>query len=319
MTESKFLQDINKITTSGKANFYLLKYAHKNQKDNICIELPFTIDMFHNEMQLMKIHNYKDKTMIKYDPLHENNDDEYQCLDYSAVSKKIEYLESLIETSIPLSKNLTKEKSEINLLLFVIEYNGIDFVLGSLQTPTKKLFKGKNIYSLVEGMYKVGNKQLFGEKSKLIEIDISDLLTIRFDIDFVLEKESGEIYIFNRRNFDKIFNYTEDLKKIVKENTQTIREWKFISNSDFIINKINSRFIYEPLSKIITDKKYLNSMNNTSNEELKIRLLSKSNNSFLESDFNGEQLNVNASNIKRIIKMITKGFKYNFFQDTGEE
>lgn len=129
----------------------------------------------------------------------------------------------------------------------------------------------------------------------------------------------NSVYVLNRKNFQKVFNYYEILKKHVIDNIDIINEWTFIDNMDFIKSEIDTAYVYKSLSKIIDDNEYLKAIKKTRPRTLKNRLLEKSLGKFTEEDFKNDKLLVTKSNLEKIIKMISKGFKYNFFTDKAED
>ena len=119
--------------------------------------------------------------------------------------------------------------------------------------------------------------------------------------------------------FIKAFNYYEHLKNLVKDNISQIEEWNFLASKEIIIDKIDNKYVYIPLSKIITDAEYLDCMKRVNIHELKNRLIEKSGGKFTESDFEEDKLRVTPHNLQDVVKMISREFKYNFFTDMAEE
>ena len=77
--------------------------------------------------------------------------------------------------------------------------------------------------------------------------------------------------------------------------------------------------MYKNLSKVFDNEDYLLTIKNTDSKILKKRLIDKSSGSFSKDDFDGNLLVVTKSNLDKIMKMLSKGFKYNFFEDKAEE
>ena len=53
--------------------------------------------------------------------------------------------------------------------------------------------------------------------------------------------------------------------------------------------------------------------------QLKKNLLARSSNNFTENDFDGDKLKVTSKNINIVMKMLAKGFKFNFFTNNAEQ
>ena len=77
--------------------------------------------------------------------------------------------------------------------------------------------------------------------------------------------------------------------------------------------------MYRNLAKIFTDKKYLEQIKHTSPDTLKQNLLKRSPDNFKETDFQGDKLIVTDKNLQTVMKMLSKGFNYNFFTDVAEQ
>ena len=57
----------------------------------------------------------------------------------------------------------------------------------------------------------------------------------------------------------------------------------------------------------------------TTPTQLKNNLLTNSPQNFKEDDFQGEQLIVTTRNLNTVMKMLAKGFKFNFFTNNAEQ
>lgn len=295
--ESVILSNIDDVIKNGEFNFNILKYKHSKKEDNFAIKLPFSQNMIKEILQNIKALKCEETSLIPYDPLHENKVGEYQYLILDKIDHKFQEVCKLLKEVAVLNKKSEHDAGSINLLISDFTYKDKEYYLGSLQIPANRLLKGKSAYEIDDSencfnSYEVGKKPLFQEEAKLKKIDIGNFIALKFYTDFIVEKsdENAVVYIFNRKNFDSVFNYTEDLKKLVADNTTTIKSWTFLKNTEFILDKITSKYVYEPLSKIISDASYLESMKKIKDLELKKRLLKKSNNAFSEDDFEGTSL-----------------------------
>ena len=57
----------------------------------------------------------------------------------------------------------------------------------------------------------------------------------------------------------------------------------------------------------------------TTPAQLKNNLLTNSPENFTENDFEGDKLMVTSKNLDTVMKMLAKGFKFNFFTNSAEE
>lgn len=227
--ESVVLSNIDDVIKNGKFNFNILKYKHSKKEENFAIKLPFSQNIIEEILQNVKSFSCEDISLIPYDPLHENKANEYQYLILDKIDHKFQEMCKLLKEVAVLNKKSEYNAGSINLLISDFTYKDKEYYLGSLQIPANRLLKGKSAYEIDSedcfNSYKVGKKPLFQEESKLKKIDIGNFIALKFYTDFIVEKseENAVVYIFNRKNFDNVFNYTEDLKKLVADNTTIIK------------------------------------------------------------------------------------------------
>ena len=65
------------------------------------------------------------------------------------------------------------------------------------------------------------------------------------------------------------------------------------------------------------EQQIVQSIIGTTNDELQLKF--HGGGKFTESDFEEDKLRVTPHNLQDVVKMISKGFKYNFFTDMAEE
>ena len=126
-------------------------------------------------------------------------------------------------------------------------------------------------------------------------------------------------FIFERSNFISIFNYYDHLKRSVQSKLPEIDRWDFLASTELIKNKSEQKNVYLNLARVFSDQDYLGQMKQVRPADLKSRLINKSGGVFTENDFEGEKLLVTPQNLDKVMKMLAKGFKYNFFADRAEE
>lgn len=298
------LQNLDDIEKKGKINVYALKNIHKPEKDSYAIALPSNQNSYFLKEYCKFLNSFVTFSCVKYDAIN-YKDGTYEYIDLSAVEGVWDKFEDLLKDESLNRNNYASLVSGINLTICELHIDDEIYFLGTWQEKSESKFKGRFPFLAEEG--------------KLTSIPCDKLLTLTFNVDFVVSKKASIIYIFNRKHFQKVFNYYEILKNHVVENISVIDDWTFIDNVDFIKGEIDTSYVYKSLSKVIDDSNYLKIIKTTKPRTLKKRLLEKSSGAFTEDDFKNDKLQINKSNLEKIIKMIAKGFKYNFFTDKAED
>lgn len=216
-------------------------------------------------------------------------------------------MRQLIRDAPPLKTSPHQDQlPAINLTICRLEYKDKIFWLGGKQEKRESYFKKKVSFLAAE--------------DQLTLVVPQRVLTLGFQIDFIAAEENESVFfVFNRKQFETIFNYYELLKEHVRSKSTVISGWKFVSNPMFIQERLDNTYVFKGLGRIIDDDKYMAQIEKANPRTLKKRLLEKCSSRFSESDFNGNQLVVTSSNLNNIIKMIAKEFRYNFFSDQAED
>lgn len=301
---NQILKNLDDVKAKGKINVYALKNVHKPVKDSYAVALPSNINKEFLEEYCKTIYAFESFSCVKFDAL-EHKDNTYEYIELAAVDCVWNKFKELLGKDVLKRENYSTLVSEVNLTLCELSYNKKVYFLGALQEKSETKFKGKF--------------PILAEEGKLTIIPSDRLLTLMLRVDFVVNEHEGRVYVLNRNNFQKVFNYYEILKKHVTENIDVINEWTFIDNTEFIKGELDTAYVYKSLSKVIDDNEYLKAIKKTKPRTLKKRLLEKSLGVFTEDDFKDDKLQINKSNLEKIIKMISKGFKYNFFTDKAED
>lgn len=298
-----------KIITMGKANFYSLQFSFRNRQENFSICLPDNM----NEEFLREICKYLDEfsgsACTLFNPVGQE-DNAYEYLPYENIASSWERISELYDKSEDYKKEESKEKVSLsNLSICELKYENSKYYLCAKQLPSAKLFKGKKV--------------LMNANDEIRAYSAKKVFLFGCNVDFVIRvntmDSSKQVFILNRKNFISIFNYYEYLKNEVKKHTSDIKEWAFLSSSDLVIKKIDQKNVYRNLAKVFSDSEYVVQMKAVSPSVLKKRLIEKSEGKFEEADFTGDQIAVTVQNLDKVMKMLAKGFKYNFFTDRAEE
>ncbi len=299
------LKNVETVSQDGTVNVYAVKNNHVRQRDIFSVAMPEDIN--ENAIEsicetLCKFHNAK---CVDFDPIN-TIEETYELLPFEKIKTTWENIEKAINNSVGFKNKESKEKAKIaNLLAVELTYNGIKYFLCSKQKPIIQLFKGKTAFCEAN--------------DKLKEIPIDNFYVLSFNIDFIVPCDKSGIFIFNKKNFISFFNYDEYLKENVEKRINIIDDWKFISSLDIVKECVSQKNVYKNLSKVFDDDEYLQQIKNIDSKTLKKRLLEKSEASFSEADFDKTKLKITKSNLDKVMKMLGKGFKYNFFSDKAEE
>lgn len=304
------LNHLDKVKQMAKVNFYSSLFKLRPQKENFSINMPEPGNVAFLGGVWDYLNIFKEHTSKPYNPVGESfTGDTYEYIYDDAVSEIWLKLKELIGKGIDFNEVGTTQIQKMNLFICLMEYDNARYYIFMKQEPTEKLFKGKTGF-------------LPGNDGTIKPFKENDVFFVSYSIGFIISEKGEEttLFVFNRKFFGDFFKHDEHLRKNVREHEQDIKEWGFLDGADKIVNKIDKKYVYQNLSKIINDDKYCNLMKTTKPLTLKKRILSRASGVFSEDDFNEKGLLiVTESNIEKVIKMIVKGFKYNFFEDKAEE
>lgn len=301
------LQELPKVGREGKINAYALRYAHRSRSNNFSVSLPSNQNQYFLQKFCSSLNVYQDFTCTKYDPIG-RKENTYEFLPAIQVSTVWKDMTALINSSQPLKHSpYQSELPGANLTICELEYDNKKYWIGTQQQKSGSIFKDKYPF--------------LSEEGKLKAVDVKRMLTLGFHVDFVVsdENDPAVVYVFNRKSFEKVFNYYELLKSHVKNKSDVILDWKFLDNPAFIQKKIDTGYVFKGLARIIDNTEYLKEIKQTKPHTLKKRLIQKCDGIFSEKDFDGDKLTVTKSNLENVIKMLSKEFRYNFFSDKAEE
>lgn len=304
----ELFNNIDDVCKNAKVNFYSVLFRRKKVKENFSIALPGNVPKEFFDNVCACIRDFADYDALEYNPL-ESQEIGYECLYEESLNEQIDYFVNLNSEAKDMNNENISDLSKANMLICEMIYNNKTYYLFMNEIPSDTILKGKTGFMVGEGkITTITNKKGFFLS-----------FIIGFIWEFGCDNENPMLYIFDKKYFTKIFDYEEHLKKIVKEKSNIIRDLPFLSNSEKLLEKISQKNVYRSFSKIINDKAYIEAMKNTPAKTLKDRLLQKSSTEFTQDDFDeNNELIVTESSYKKIVKMICKGFKYNFFQDRAE-
>lgn len=295
--------------SKGKVNITLLKYLHRGQDKSFAISLPGNLNGSFLKEIVTGLSAYRDKSCCVFDPVGKGDDETYEYLGLNGVGSQWAYLKKLIQEA-----NLYKEKSELapiatlSITQLSIDNSPYAYYLGRQQTPTDKFLKRNHV--------------LMSSNDELEDKTNNKVFLFSCDVDFVVREDddgNGHVFIFNRVPFYKIFNYDEEMKVKATRDVEQIKKWSFLDSTDLIYRKLSQKNVYHRLAKVFSDPVYLDQISKTSPAVLKKNLLERSDGKFDETDFEGDKIFLTDQNIDKVMKMIAKGFRYNFFTNRAEE
>lgn len=306
---TELLDATAEIAVTGKANFYSLQFSFRNRQDNFSICLPDNMNKELLEEICEYLKGFSELTCALFNPVGQD-DNVYEFLPYENISSSWKKISELYCNSDDYKQEENKEKISLsNLSICELKYGDSNYYLCAKQLSSAKLFKGKKV--------------LMSTNDKIEAHSPKKVFLFGCNVDFVIRindvDSSIQVFILNRKNFISIFNYYEYLQNEVKKHTDEIQKWPFLSSSELIIKKIEQQNVYRNLAKVFSDAEYVAQMKAISPSVLKNRLIEKSGGKFTELDFEGDQISVTTQNLDKVMKMLAKGFKYNFFTDRAEE
>lgn len=133
---------------------------------------------------------------------------------FNTILNSINNLTNIRDNQV-LSRTISALKP--NIYAIKITVNGNSYILFKNYSPVN-LLKTTSFLSLIE----------------MHDIDSSNLLTIRNSIDCIYDPATSNVYIFNKANFETIFNYKDDYKERARLLLQQIREAALINEQDYL-------------------------------------------------------------------------------------
>lgn len=301
------LKNIDDVSQNGKINIYAVKNHLTRIAEIYAVILPENINEEILSDFCCKLKIFQHAKCIHFDPTSSEKG-AYECLSLEKIREKwnniVQKLNDCKDFKSTENKELAKK---LNLSVTYLDYQNSNFYLCAKQQNSEKLFEGK--------------KAFLSSNDKLKSVKTDDLLVINPNVDFIIvdDKSFSWVFIFNKDKFESVFQYDEFLKESVVKKIDIVNDWTFLNSTDLIKSCINQKNVYRNLSKIFDDEQYLAKMKTTAPKSLKKRLLEKSGASFAKEDFDGDRLIVTKTNLEKVMKMLSKGFKYNFFEDRAEE
>lgn len=301
------LENTALVSTKGKINIYSLKHSLRKQSENFSVCLPDNMNEALLGEMCEYLSDFSQSQCKRFDPIGKSDDSVYEFLPYEDIADKWKHIDELIAASRLFAENNELVPS-CNLSVCELEYGEKTYYLCAQQLSSERFFKKKKVIMSTNDLLQIkANKKVF---------------LFGCNIDFIVRGATTEdrcVFVFDRKKFISLFNYYEYLQADVKKHSSEIETWGFLSSSQLIIDKIGQKNVYRSLAKVFSDKEYVAQINETKAADLKHTLLERSGGKFDETDFDGDTIKVTSKNIDKVMKMLAKGFKYNFFANRAEE
>lgn len=317
----------NPANNSIKINLYLVRFNKNKRNSNFVMEVVDEGDLCNDFCNGFKsfCKEYSSYDCVDIDPFSKDIElNNYSFISYDNMNNEWDNLFKLIkENRIVFRDNKTKI-SEINLSIVKYELCNSLYYAIRLQNPNlPKCYTSIDLYFTdKESIKKFDTKSFFFMDTSKIDciVKVSKLA-----------KHEPEFYIFSQDNFNKIFNYNEFLKKesinfiskLKKNNIYLpfLGQGELLKNNlDFLSKSIEKyKIVYVALSKVSRNEDYLNVIINTPAKALKTSLLAnikantRGEGCFTNEDFEDDCIKITDHNLKKVLKMLSLNYKYNFF------
>lgn len=306
---TELLGRLDDISKEGKINITLLKYMKKGKDNNFAISLPDNLNKTLLSQICNYLKNFQGKSCHIFDPVGKDDDEKYEYIDLCNLQEQWKYVKQLIDgAELYKDKSMLAPCATLSITELSLEQSEYTYYLGRQQTAIEK--------------YLERHKVLMSSNDELQDKSNNKVFLFSCDVDFIVREDkdgNGYIFILDRKMFCKIFNYDEEMKIRARQDVGKIKKWKFLKSPDLIYKKIGQKNVYHRLAKVFSDPVYMEQIAKTPAADLKRNLLDRSDGNFDECDFDGDLIKVTDKNIDKVMKMIAKGFRYNFFANRAEE
>lgn len=304
---SHFISRIVEARNNGTVNIYAVCYAHKSKSDNAAVALPGNMDWYLRSNFCNSIICYQECREMSFNPTADGLEDgTYESIPISNILELWNELKHLMDSALNYHGNNRKKVPFSNLYICVLDYNGDRYYLCSKQRDkSDKLLRGKIV--------------LLSQQDELSIKPADEVFLISTYVGFVIAPSEDKILIFDKNAFQDVFQYDDYQKEMVAKKLNIVDSWNFISDTGLIKEKRGQKNVYRNLAKVFADEAYLEQIRQTSASTLKKTLLKRSPENFKEEDFKGDKLIITRKNLDTVMKMLSKGFKYNFFTDAAEQ
>lgn len=305
---AEIISNIEDVVKKGKINVYAVCYNHRRKDDNCSVALPSNMNYDLRRDFCDNIIGFKGAREVNYNPTADGlENDTYEYIDLTDAKEKWDEIHELLNHSFSFRDSENRKKVPLsNLFICELDYNNHRYFLCAKQgSNSEKLLRGKLIWTR--------------NVEKLEITKPGEAFVMSTYVSFVIDNKESKILVFNKKAFQDVFDYDNYQKEKVQSEIDNVNSWSFLESTELIKQKVKQKNVYQNLARIFADKEYMKQISKTKPNELKNNLLKGCPKYFTKKDFHGDCLIVTQKNLGIVMKMLAKGFKFNFFINSAEE
>lgn len=305
---AEILTHITDARNNGTINVYAVRYNQRGKTDNVAVALPGNLNFELRRSFCENVIKYENDREVVFNPTSDGLENgTYEYIPLSNVQDKWNEVNTLLNKAFDYHGGENRKKVPYsNLFVCALDYDNHRYYMCAKQ--------GSNSDRLLRGRIAV-----FAQQDELRIALPDEVFLMSSFVGFMIDPVESKVLIFDKKVFQDVFKYDDYQKEIVQRDIEIIDQWTFISSTKLIKNRSSQKNVYRNLAKIFADQEYLEQIRRTTPAQLKTNLLTSSSGIFTEADFEGDQLVVTAQNLEKVMKMLAKGFKFNFFTNAAEQ
>lgn len=305
---AEIVTHITDARNNGTINVYAVRYNQRGRNDNVAVALPgnMNFDLRHNFCE--NVIDFQTQREVVFNPTSDGLENgTYEYIPLGNVEDKWKEISELINEALDYHGGENKRKvSFSNLFICALDYHNHRYYLCSKQgTNSDKLLKGKILWTTHQDELRIALPD--------------EVFLMSSYVGFMIDTVENKVLIFDKKAFQDIFKYDDYQKEKVQRDIGIIDAWTFLASTNLIKQRCTQKNVYRNLAKIFSDEDYMEQIRQTTPAQLKQNLLNSSPENFSEDDFEGDNLVVSPQNLETVMKMLAKGFKFNFFTNNAEK
>ena len=305
---SELVEHITDARNNGTINVYAVRYNQRDKTDNVAVALPGNLNFDFRHDFCENIIQYEDAQEVAFNPTSNGLEDgTYEYIPLSNVREKWDVFANLLDDSLNYHGAENRKKvAHSNLYIGTLVYNNQTYYLCAKQgNSSDRLLQGKCVFMT--------------HQDELVKASPDEVFLMSSYVGFVVDPVEEKVLIFDKKAFQAVFKYDDYQKEDVQRKISIVDQWSFLESANVIKERCAQKNVYRNLARIFADQEYLEQIQRTTPAQLKNNLLTNSPQNFKEDDFQGEQLIVTTRNLNTVMKMLAKGFKFNFFTNNAEQ
>lgn len=305
---SEIIEHIMDARNDETINVYAVRYNQRGRSDNVAVALPGNLSFDFRHDFCENVINYKNARETAFNPTSNGLEDgSYEYVPLENVREKWNEIMKLLDGALDYHGRENRRKvAYSNLYIGALTYDRHIYYLCAKQgESSNKLLRGKRVFMSCQ--------------DKLREVEPGEVFIMSSYVGFIVDPLEEKVLIFDKKAFQAVFKYDDYQKEDVQRKISIVDQWRFLESADVIKDRCAQKNVYRNLAKIFADQEYMEQIQRTAPSQLKNNLLTNSPRYFTENDFQGEQLIVTAQNLDVVMKMLAKGFKFNFFTNNAEQ